>query len=130
MFTAISALLGSIISGITSTIQGKQRIKQAVIENKVRLAASTQEYNAQWELKALESAGFKDDILFYAFIAMFMWAGFDPDAAKQFFTNLQVLPDWMLKTWMWVVASVIGVKKVGDYLPGTIKGVKDIFSRS
>lgn len=122
-------LISTLIAGVTQFFKGKQKIKQAVIDNKVRLAASAQEYNAAWELRALENAGFKDDILFYAFIAMFVWAGFCPDAAKEFFLNLQVLPDWFIKTWMYVVASVIGVKKLGDYAPAMIKGIKDAFRR-
>lgn len=129
MFTAIAMLAKTVIGGITQHFQGKQKIKQANIDNRARLAASDREYNHEWEMKQLENAGWKDDFLFYGFLAMFVWAGFDPDGARQFFLNLQVLPEWFIKTWMWIVASVVAVKKVGDYVPSLVKGVKDVFGK-
>ena len=51
----------------------------------------------------------------------------DPDGAKEFFENLDSLPDWFVKIWFYIVASVLGVKKIGDYLPDVVSGVKDAF---
>ena len=41
------------------------------------------------------------------------------------FANWDLLPEWYMQVTMWLVASVIGVKKVGDYLPGLISAVKE-----
>jgi len=101
-------------------LEGKRRIKAAITENRVRMAESEQTHNQTWEMKQLDNAGWKDDILFYAFIALFVWAGIDPDGAALFFENLNVLPDWFIKTWFWLMASILGVKKIGDY------AIKDI----
>ena len=30
----------------------------------------------------------------------------------------EALPDWFLQVTFWIVAAVLGVKKIGDYLPG------------
>lgn len=124
ILTTITSLGTMIIGGIKDHFAGKRKVKQAIIENKIRLAQSEQSHNQKWETMQLDNTGWKDDVLFYAFIAMFVWAGFDPEGSKQFFNNLNVLPVWFIKTWFWIVASVLGVKKIGDYLPGVISGVK------
>jgi hypothetical protein len=105
-------------------LESRRRIKEAVTANKIRLAEDQQTHNHAWELMQLENVGWKDDVLFYAFIFMFVWAGIDPVGSGQFFTNLQILPEWFIKTWFWVVASVLGVKKIGDYAPALIAGIK------
>lgn len=124
MFTALAALGTTIITGIVDHFKGKQEIKKAVVENKIRLAQSSQEFNQAWEMKQLENAGWKDDVLFYAWLAFFIWSGFDPDGAASVLKSWEALPEWFLKITFWIVAAVLGVKKLGDYLPGAIKGVK------
>lgn len=119
------SIISAVVGGVVDHFKGKQRLKSAIMENNIRLAQSEQTHNQSWEMKQLENAGWKDDVLFYAFIGMFVWAGFDPDAAVIFFANLEVLPEWFVKIFMWLVASVIGVKKIGDYAPALIKGVKE-----
>lgn len=125
MISAIIELGKLIIGGVVDSFKGKQKIKKAVIDNKIRLAKSKQEHNQTWELKQLDNAGYKDDVLFYAFVLVFVWAGFDPEGSQKFFTNINTLPEWFLKTWFWIVASVLGVKKIGDYLPGVISGIRN-----
>ena len=125
MIPALIGLGSTLIGYIADHFKRKQELKRAVTENKIRLAQSAQTHNQAWEMKQLENAGWKDDVLFYAFIALFIWAGFDPAGAKVFFQNLNVLPDWFVQVWMWIVASVLGVKKLGDYLPSLIKSVKE-----
>ena len=125
----IVGLFKTIIGGFSDHFEGKRKIKQAIVDNKIRLARSAQDHNQEWEMKQLENAGYKDDVLFYAFIAMFVWAGIDSDGARKFFENLEVLPDWFIKIWFAVVASVLGIKKIGDYLPGMISGVKEILGK-
>ena len=39
------------------------------------------------------------------------------------------MSDWFIKIWFAVVASVLGIKKIGDYLPGMISGVKEILGK-
>ena len=123
-------LVTTIVGGIKDHFEGKRKVKQAITDNKIRLARSAQDHNQDWEMKQLENAGYKDDILFYAFIAMFVWSGIDPEGAGKFFENLKILPDWFIKIWFAVVASVLGIKKIGDYLPGMISGIKDILKKS
>jgi len=129
MFSAIAGIATSIVSGVTGYFKRKQQLKDAVTKAKIERVSDRQNHDQKWEILSVEQAGWKDDILFYAFIAMFIWAGFDPEGASQFFENINKLPPWFVKTWMWLVASVIGVKKIGDYVPKALKTVKDAIKK-
>lgn len=129
MIGALVGLAGSIIGLIKDHFESKRELKKAKIQARIERIKNQQNFDHEWELRQLDQAGWKDDILFYAFIAMFVYAGFYPDRAKEFFENLRVLPDWFIKTWMWIVASVVGVKKIGDYLPGTIRAIKGVLKK-
>jgi hypothetical protein len=129
MFGLIAGLVGEVIGGFRDHFKDKREIKKAVTENKIRLAQSEQSHNQGWEMKQLDNSGWKDDILFYAIIGMFIWTGFDPDGSAKFFQNLDQLPEWFVKIWFWVVASVLGVKKVGDYVPGLLGAIKDVVKK-
>jgi len=120
----IIGLIKEVVGGVRDHFEGKRKIKRATVNNKIRMAESEQSHNQGWEMLQLENVGWKDDVLFYAFIAMFIWAGFCPEAAGEFFENIKTLPEWFIKTWFWVVASVLGVKKIGDYAPALISGVR------
>jgi len=126
---AIVGLLKSGIDGIRENFEGKRKIKQAIVENKIKLAQSEQSYNQDWEMRQLDNAGWKDDVLFYAFIAMFIWTGFYPEAAKEFYANIEIMPPLFVKVFLWLIASVLGVKKIGEYAPGLIKGIKGAFKK-
>ena len=119
----------TLLGGVIGHFRKKQELKAAIVDNRIRMARDEQSHNQDWEMKQLDNAGWKDDVLFYAFIAMFIWAGFDPDGAKVFFENLNVLPGWFVKIWFWVVAAVLGVKKVGDYVPALLGGLKDVVKK-
>lgn len=129
MFTLLGTLGSTIIGGIIDHFKGKQAVKAAVVQNKIRLAQSEQSHNQDWEMKQLDNAGWKDDVLFYAFIVLFVWTGFDPTASHAFFVNLAVLPGWVLKTWFWLLAGVLGVKKIGDYGPALVSSLKQLVSK-
>ena len=126
-------ILNFLASPITSGINyfnKKQELKTAIMDQKIKLAQSDMTYNSEWELRSLINAGWKDDILFYGVIGVFVWAGIDPQAANQYFQNLSVLPEWFITTFVWLVASVIGVRKFGEYAPSVIKSIKGAMKHS
>ena len=129
MLTALVALGTTLLDGVVQHFKGKQDIQKAITENKIRLALSDQSHNHEWEMAQLADRGWKDDVLFYAFLAMFVWAGFKPETAKEFFANLSILPEWFVETWMWLVASIVGVKKIGEYLPSALNGIKQVLTK-
>jgi len=122
---AVTGLLTTVVEGVTGHMKQKQELKKAVMENRMRLAQSDSEFNHEWEMKQLENAGWKDDVLFFAWIGFFIWSGVDPDGAADVIRAWEKLPDWFLQITFWVVAAVLGVKKIGDYLPSAIRGLKD-----
>ncbi len=126
---AVAGLLSTIVGGVTGHMKQKQELKKAVMENRMRLARSDREYNHEWEMKQLENAGWKDDVLFYAWLGFFIWCGFDPVGAGAVIDAWEKLPEWFLQITFWIVAAVLGVKKVGDYLPSVVSGVKNILKK-
>ncbi len=122
---AVTGLVGQVIGGIKDHFEDKRELQKAKTKAKIQRLNSKQDHKQKWEIKQLENTGWKDDILFYFFIGLFIYAGFYPELANDFFANLKVLPDWFIKTWMWLVASILGVKKIGDYGPQAIKSIKD-----
>lgn len=123
--TAIAGVAGTLINGVSEHLKDRQALKKAVMENRMRLAQSDAEFNHEWEMRQLENAGWKDDVLFFAWIGFFVWSGFCPEAAAQVIHSWESLPDWFLQITFWIVAAVLGVKKIGDYLPAAVRGVKD-----
>ena len=124
IWSSILKIITIPIKGVAKHISKKQELKNAIIDNKIRLAQSQMDYNADWEMASLINAGWKDDILFYGVIALFVWTGADPEAAAAYFDNLSVLPEWFITIFTWLVASVIGVKKLGDYAPSIIRSIR------
>lgn len=112
------------VDGLAGHLENKQKIKAAVAENKARLAASEQDHNHDWEMRQLENAGWKDDILFYALLGMYVYSAIDPEGASRVFKNWEAIPEWFSQVTFWMVASILGVKKLGDYVPGLIAGIK------
>jgi hypothetical protein len=129
IFSAVAGLVGSIITGVADHVKRKQELRAAVMENRMRLAKSEQEYNHEWELRQLEQSGWKDDVLFYAWLGFFVWSGICPEAAERVFAAWQRLPEWFLEITFWIVAAVLGVKKIGDLLPAAVRGVKSAAGR-
>lgn len=128
--TAVASLIGLMVQGISDYVNQKQAVRKAVMENRLRLAKSDREFNHEWEMRQLENAGWKDDVLFFVWIGFFIWSGFFPDEAGIVLRAWESLPDWFLNITCWIVSAVLGVKKVGDYLPGVVKGVRDALGES
>jgi hypothetical protein len=129
IITAIGGLVSEGIGYFKDRQKAIHEKKMAVIKNQQRLAESSQSHNQAWEMKQLDNAGWKDDVLFYLFVFLFLYAGFFPEKAGLFFENLNTLPEWFIKTWFWIVASVLGVKKIGDYAPQLLDGLVGTWSK-
>jgi hypothetical protein len=125
LFGAVSDLFSQGLSSITGIIKRKQDLKEAINNNKIRMAESTQEHNQNWEMRSLENAGWKDEVLFFAIVGMYVYSAVDPDGAAVVFENWdEAIPEWFQTITMWMIASILGVKKIGDYLPGVISGIR------
>ena len=127
---AVAGLLTTVVEGVSGHMKQKQELRKTVMENRMRLASSDREFNHEWEMKQLENTGWKDDVLFFAWIGFFVWSGVDPEGAGEVIESWENLPDWFLQVTFWIVAAVLGVKKIGDYLPSAVKGIRDAMGGS
>lgn len=119
------ALGSALINGVSGWFERKQELKKAEHENRVRMLKSEQDHNHEWEMKQLSGAGWKDDVLFYCIIGLWVWSAIDPDSASRTFKVWEnIMPDYIREITSWVVGGVLGVKKLGDYLPGAMKAIK------
>lgn len=119
---------GSVIAkGVIDNQKKKMELKGANLNSRIRMAEDEQSHNQDWEIKKLENAGWQDDILFYALLGMFVWAGINPTGAGVFFENLKKMPDWFQELSIVTFYGVIGLRKGQEYLPGIISGVRAAF---
>ncbi|GAB7023771.1 hypothetical protein [Salidesulfovibrio brasiliensis] len=122
---ALAGLFSTVVDGVTGHLRQRQELKKTVMENRMRLASSDREFNHEWEMRQLENTGWKDDVLFFAWIGFFIWSGVFPEKAGEVIRAWELLPQWFLEITFWIVAAVLGVKKIGDYLPGMARGLRD-----
>lgn len=122
----IDSILGlgkAIVDGISGAVKRRQKIKEAETNNRARLLENKESHNHEWEMRSLTNVGWKDDVLFYAIVAMYVYSAVDPEGAAKVFKNWEAIPEWFRTITFWMVASVLGVKKIGQYLPGLVNGV-------
>lgn len=117
-------LANGVVDGINQHFADKRKLKHTIQVNKDRLAADRNSNNHDWEMRQLANAGWKDEVLFLAIIGMYAYSAIDPEGAGKVFTRWEAIPDWFRTITMWMVAAVLGVKKLGDYVPPLIKGIK------
>ena len=124
----VIGLIKELIKPVSEWMRRKQELKEAINQNNIRMASSEQSHNQKWEIKSLENAGWKDEVLFFAIIGMYVYSAVYPEGAAVVFENWDtVIPVWFSKITMWMVGSILGVKKIGDYLPSAIAGIKAAF---
>ena len=120
----VISIVKNVVGGVRDHFEGKRKLKKAIMDAKIKLAYDAQQHNQDWEMKQLDNAGWKDDVLFYSWIFFFIYSGFYPESAAEIIQNWEMLPDWFLKIFFWLVAAVLGIKKLGDTLPGLINGMR------
>lgn len=120
---AVAQLGTALVKGVSGFFERRHKIKEAETENRARLLRDEQSNNHEWEMRSLTNAGWKDDVLFYAIVGMYIYSAFDPEGSVKVFTNWELIPEWFRQITFWTVASVLGVKKIGQYLPGLINGI-------
>ncbi len=129
MIGMIGSLVVSVVKAGIGYFERRQKLKNAVTENNIRLARSRETHNQTWELRQLMNTGWKDEILFFGIVGMYVYSAIDPDGAHKVFQNWDTIPEWFRTITSWMVAGVLGVKKLGDYLPALVAGVRNAVSK-
>lgn len=130
MIRGIIELGKLLIGGVKTHFENRQKIKQAEVENRIRLVQSKQSHNQSWEIKSLSEAGWKDDALFFCWLGFFIYSGVDPAATKIIFDGWATAPAWFIEVSGWLIGSVIGVRALGSKLPSLISGIKGALGKN
>ena len=128
----ITQILGFLSAPVSQFLKNRGDIKNAkhvrnlaVINNQARLASSTAEYNNNWEMASLQD---KDKglrwISFSLFTAPILIVVIDPVYGGEVLARLEVLPEWMMTVWFYMVAGIWGVATLKDSVPQLIAGFR------
>lgn len=114
ILTLLGGIVGQLVSDWQANRENKRQVEKAVTENRIRLAQDAQQYNHEWEMRALEGRDtWLRRLSFGAWSAPIVWAGFDPAAAHAFFTEaLAGLPDWYVTGYLAVTGAVWGLSEL------------------
>jgi len=127
--TGIFALLQLIVSPISGAIKrsqekkaaaaaSTQRIAEAKTTSMVKRLETSQDADIAWERTSLENAGWKDEFLLIVFsipVIMCFIPGMDVYVSKGF-DALDKTPQWFQWSYMVMVASSYGYKKLADLM--------------
>ena len=114
MLGPILSLLGGLISPITEVVKGKQAIKKAVTESKIKRIEAKEMTDIELDKLSRENSGWRDDISFYLFL-MPMVLAFYPPALPHIqagFIALESMPQWYQYGLGMMLISVWGYRKL------------------
>ena len=114
MLGPILSLLGGLISPITEVVKGKQAIKKAVTESKIKRIEAKEMTDIELDKLSRENSGWMDDISFYLFL-MPMVLAFYPPALPHIqagFIALVSMPQWYQYGLGMMLISVWGYRKL------------------
>lgn len=124
-------ILGVIASPITQWVKNRGEIKKAkhtrdlaVIENQARLAASKEEYNAQWEMESLK--GNPQALRIFCFIQLALplnIAVISPEHGELIWANLELVPAWFVQMYMIVIGSIWGISEFKKAAPSVVGAI-------
>ena len=105
--------------------QAKANLDIAVINNKARLASDKQSNNHEWEMASLQD---KDKGLRYISYSIFalpiLITVTVPEHGAEIFNNLELVPDWWVKTFVSINGGVWGVIELKRAAPALISAIK------
>ncbi|QYK03122.1 hypothetical protein [Shewanella psychrotolerans] len=97
----------------------------AVLNNQARLAQDEQSHNHDWEMANLAD---KDKGLRYVSYSMFalpiLITVIYPQHGQEIFTNLDLVPDWWVKTFISINGGVWGIVELKRVAPALISAIK------
>ncbi len=121
------------ITGVISTVLERKREKSkakheramAVINNQARLAQSTLEFNHSWEMASLQD---KDKVLrnvsFFLFTFPLVITSISPETGKVLFANLELVPEWLMHIYFYMIAGVWGISALKDNVSQIVSSLR------
>lgn len=117
LLTLVGTVIGELVTDWRQGRQNKRQVKQAVTENRIRLAQSKTSHNQAWEMAALEGGDkWLRRVSFFMLSFPLVWAGFDSESARSYFTDaLGVLPDWYIVAYVGVLGAIWGLSELKQF---------------
>lgn len=121
------------ITGVISTVLERKKEKSkakhertmAVINNQARLAQSTLEANHSWEMASLQD---KDKVLrnvsFFLFTFPLVITSIWPETGKVLFANLELVPEWLMHIYFYMIAGVWGISALKDNVSQIVSSLR------
>lgn len=98
--------------------QAKHNRELAVINNQARLAQSEKDHNHAWEMASLQD---KDKFLrvfsYFMFTSPILITIISPEHGGQIFTNLEIVPNWLVQSWIAINGGVWGIASLKNVVP-------------
>lgn len=98
--------------------QAKHNRELAVINNQARLAQSEKDHNHAWEMASLQD---KDKFLrvfsYFMFTSPILITVISPEHGGQIFTNLEIVPNWLVQSWIAINGGVWGIASLKNVVP-------------
>ena len=123
-FSPITALLSAISTPITESIKGKQAIKKAITDAKIKNIEAGQLSDIELDKIERQNAGWMDDISFAIFLIPAVLAFFPPATPhiKAGFAVLEGMPQWYQVALGMMLVAVWGYRKlVGPMIESLVK---------
>jgi len=125
IISALSAPVTEWLKSRREVKEAKHRRDLAVINNQARLAADAQSHNHDWEMASLND---KDKALrwfsFLLFTTPVLIVVIDPEQGTAIFERLNLVPDWMLQIWFYMIAGVWGIASLKNAVPQIVAGFR------
>lgn len=98
--------------------QAKHNRELAIINNQARLAQSEKDHNHAWEMASLQD---KDKFLrvfsYFMFTSPILITVISPEHGGQIFTNLKIVPNWLVQSWIAINGGVWGIASLKNVVP-------------
>ncbi len=114
MIGSILSFLGGLVSPVTEVIKGKQAIKKAVTDSKIKRIEAKEMTDIELDKLSRENSGWMDDISFYLFLMPMVFAFYPPALPhiQAGFIALESMPQWYQYGLGMMLVSVWGYRKL------------------
>lgn len=128
----IIKILGILIKPFKSFFEKKKDIAlakherdMAILKSQARIAQDKQSFDHAWEMASLQD---KDKGLRYLSFLMFtspiLIAVASPEYGIELFDRLELVPEWILQIWFYMIAGIWGIASLKDTVPQIIQSMR------
>lgn len=132
MNAAIMGFLSLLIDPIKSFFTNRKELAMAkhtrdlaILQSQAKLAEDKQSFDHAWEMASLQD---KDKGLrylsFFMFTSPIIITVLAPVYGFELFERLELVPEWILQIWFYMIAGIWGLASLKDTVPQIIQGMR------